>query len=670
MYAEVELFKDPKTILGYGYPFSENGSDGNPYYAEESSAPLLSSLLRSIVLPVPGVRDLPCDFWPTKFQGLLSKLTKAELSESYDKAALGTRKTLATAASVIHESVTRGIVGGISKGGAGRDLQKSYDRSKASGLVQAWEGVVHELVYGDLVDELFDGAAEKPSLEEHSLGVQAAVDYIIIHLATFIHHIFVLSSEGPYLLKMLANIHKLVPYSMIKQTLRIGNAATMLNGMVKLLLAKVGVGALSNWIGLTQNAEDGMNLLQRIISMVLSWDASEFRKSADKIEKSVGKGGPTKEQLAAIRQFIDTKSRKEHDTVRETSAESPTSIVAAILEDADPKLLTPLSEAQHARCMEYYSSLLSVRDRDEITGAMCRQNPDLFTRAIKDLVGTFEPMIRTIHERVDLREQLSAAETFLNDLIATSKANKTPPSVEDYVSLLRRNRQLLYNWLHEVASKCPEIRDDFRQWAKETIKAFRQPPSDQPGRTESGLDGNNDSKEASVESAGALAGGAGAAGALSPKLQELFSTLPPEKQQEVAAEIDGHATYLSRLEELSLRRMQGVLDNMAADNRDSAESGSRASMCGPGMYLARWQALLDETLVTPELPGGRLRYGRDVRGAVVQGKTTKDAGSVDQVKQERDSEGLQPPKVDTVIKELGPGFRQLAVEFAQGVQPH
>ena len=50
---------------------------------------------------------------------------------------------------------------------------------------------------------------------------------------------------------------------MIKQTLRIGNAATMLNGMVRLLLAKMGVGALSNWVGLTQNADDGMNLLQR-----------------------------------------------------------------------------------------------------------------------------------------------------------------------------------------------------------------------------------------------------------------------------------------------------------------------------------------------------------------------------------------------------------------------
>ena len=77
------------------------------------------------------------------------------------------------------------------------------------------------------------------------------------------HHILVLSAEGPYLLKLAENVHRLVPYSMMKQTLRIGNAATMLNGMLKLFLAKVSVGAVSNWLGLTQNADDGMNLLQR-----------------------------------------------------------------------------------------------------------------------------------------------------------------------------------------------------------------------------------------------------------------------------------------------------------------------------------------------------------------------------------------------------------------------
>ena len=183
-YAEVESFKDPAAISEYGYPFARRTPDrqdsgGNPTYATNSSAPLLAGVLRSIVLTVPGVRDLPAEFWHVKFQGILEKLAEAELSEAYDKGALGTRKTLATAASAIHESVSRGILGGV-ENGSKRNLHGEYDSSKADDLIRAWEDAVHELLYGNLVDELFTCAAKQSSLEEHFPGVQAAADYIII----------------------------------------------------------------------------------------------------------------------------------------------------------------------------------------------------------------------------------------------------------------------------------------------------------------------------------------------------------------------------------------------------------------------------------------------------------------------------------------------------------
>jgi hypothetical protein len=180
-YTEVESFKDPATVSEYGYPFARHapGSSAAPSYAADSSAPLLAGVLRSIVLPFPGVRDLPAEFWMLRFQGVLEKLSEAGLSESYDKGSLGTRKTLATAASAIHEAVSRGILGGVANGET-RDLHGEYDRSKAHDLVRAWEDAVQELVYGSLVEELFTCAAEKQSLEEHSPGVQAAADHVIV----------------------------------------------------------------------------------------------------------------------------------------------------------------------------------------------------------------------------------------------------------------------------------------------------------------------------------------------------------------------------------------------------------------------------------------------------------------------------------------------------------
>ena len=95
------------------------------------------------------------------------------------------------------------------------------------------------------------------------------------------HYVLVLSPEGPYLLKLVEGIHKLIPYTVIRQTLRIGNAATMINGMTRLLLAKMGVGAISNWFGITQNADDGMNLLQRWV--FLSADGNPPNISQDNL---------------------------------------------------------------------------------------------------------------------------------------------------------------------------------------------------------------------------------------------------------------------------------------------------------------------------------------------------------------------------------------------------
>lgn len=179
-YDEVQLFRYPDTIAGYGYPFAlQHDPDDTPSYAPRSTAPLLAGLLRSVVLPLPGVRDLPSEFWHIRFQGVLSKLSEANLSESYDKGVLGVRKTLATAASAIHESVSRGILGGIPRRSK-RDLSGEYDRSKASELLRAWEDVIHELTYGTLIDDLFEAATASSNLEDLPPAVLAAVDYVII----------------------------------------------------------------------------------------------------------------------------------------------------------------------------------------------------------------------------------------------------------------------------------------------------------------------------------------------------------------------------------------------------------------------------------------------------------------------------------------------------------
>lgn len=269
-YREAESFKHNNSVREYGYPFSEVEAlkpTDPPEYAPKSSSPLLQLILTKCILTIPAISTLPPDFWPFNFQGIMVKLADANLSESYDQGTMGTRKTLATGASVIHEAVSRGLLGGVPKGPEKIDLKQThYDTTKATELARAWNDCVHELVHGDLADEIFDHLAETPDFESHSPAVAAATDYAILHIATLLHHIFVGSSEGQYLLKLIENVHKLIPFVVVRQTLRM-NAATMIHGMIRVFLAKMGVAAVTNWFGMTTNADDGMNLMQRYVML-------------------------------------------------------------------------------------------------------------------------------------------------------------------------------------------------------------------------------------------------------------------------------------------------------------------------------------------------------------------------------------------------------------------
>lgn len=259
-YSEVQSFRHPKSIDTYGWPFVDVDDQGKPVKPHApSSSPLLQLLLTRLVLDAPAVRELSTDFWPVKFRGIMRQFGNADLSDSYDKGTLGTRKRLATAASVIHESVTRGLLSGVSCD-ALPNLHRPYHRKNAEDLKRAWHDCICQLVYGNLIDEIFDQLTQTKHLEAHSPGLRAAVEYVEVYLAAFLHQTFIVSAEGPYLLKLIENIHKLIPYTVIGQTLRVGNAASMINAMSRLFLSKVSVGAISNWIGLTSDAADGMNL--------------------------------------------------------------------------------------------------------------------------------------------------------------------------------------------------------------------------------------------------------------------------------------------------------------------------------------------------------------------------------------------------------------------------
>jgi len=170
-YTEIEDFKVPGAIKKYGPPFQD---DYGP-----SQSPTLQTLLSKFVTKLPGLRDVSPEFWKTRVADLIEELSQAELSESYDKGVLGIRKTLATAISALIEYPARACLGGVPRD-AKIDTKRKYDSKNPDDVTEGWQVALQAMVYGDLLDELFDKAAETDDLSKHDTVVQAMHEFVVV----------------------------------------------------------------------------------------------------------------------------------------------------------------------------------------------------------------------------------------------------------------------------------------------------------------------------------------------------------------------------------------------------------------------------------------------------------------------------------------------------------
>lgn len=247
-------------------------------------------------------------------------------------------------------------------------------------------------------------------------------------------------------------------------------------------------------------------------------------------------------------------------------------------------------------------------------------------------------MIREIHATIDLTEHLDNMQAFIDDFLAVSASKKVDgdegeyelPTVGDYVELLKRHRGSVYSWLHQASAKCPQVRDQVRDWAKGIVGSFRAEES--PGN----IDGSS----------------------LLDRLEVLFEALPSEKQEAIRKVLDQHSVYLGSLKEGSRGRAEAIAQDRAG------------SAAGPGIYLSSWQSILDSTPITPDAKSGA-RTGRDVINRTTPGKpgptgdvSINGAVDVQEGMEEVEREDAMRPDGVVVIEALGDGFHALLKEVA------
>ena len=329
------------------------------------------------------------------------------------------------------------------------------------------------------------------------------------------------------------------------------------------------------------------------------------------------------------------RSRAEHEECRNASKQQGMSLVGIIL--ALSSVSSLMSDAQHMKAIEYLSVLLSIRDREEITKSLCQRNPDVLTAAVRDAFEAYTPMIRRIHEAVNLSDTAWDFERFVTDMLKIAKPDKskTPPqspSVEDFVDLLHRHQYSSHKFLHQVAKNGKEVTSWWQEYVHLIASHFR---SNEPSPSSKSLIPPSMS-----------------AGVIQQALEKTFASLSESEQQTVKAELDTHKQTIDELHETSAARIRAVIHRW------------HSTPLGPGAYIARWQQLMQNTAITPRTYQGPVRYGTakkaeelDLQGAI------DEPESQPKVEAPRGDAGPAPQSVpgmaETTLRLLGPRFREL-----------
>lgn len=169
-YAEIREFRKPGAFDHYGPPFTAEAK-------KQSTTPALQALLSRFALVVPGLKDVPEDFWKVQIHEIIEALEKANLSESYDKGSVGSRMTLSTAVSALIEYPVRGTFGGFAEVD---DPDDKYDLQSAEDISRGFRNFVDQCVYGTVLEDLVKKAAETDKLEEHTNSIKAVHEFVLV----------------------------------------------------------------------------------------------------------------------------------------------------------------------------------------------------------------------------------------------------------------------------------------------------------------------------------------------------------------------------------------------------------------------------------------------------------------------------------------------------------
>ena len=368
------------------------------------------------------------------------------------------------------------------------EQKRFYDiaRERAAELDTYMEKFRRSIVESNGLTKLFAEIKEKEKIEDLSPEYQKFVEWLRIEVAATIYHLFLAEDNSPELFAQAKRIHSLVPYTVLKNAIRIANPAAVMSAVLDLFLAQP-FGTRS--------------LLQRIFSQTLNDGIRQFQKPIDDMIAKVGDSVLT----SKIKAFVDS-SEETKTLIREEAKDEDVDIVVAILRsehfkpELTPQQIQRVFNAwvawnsavenddeellQGAEMFSHLKQLLKLltRQRDKAMMAAMIEEPNTL-QLFRDLFTIFyEPLVR-VYKSANVYSSITDFAVFADDTIKTVEIAQRQDvsadpnqTVQSFIDLCARHQHNLYKFIHEVHTHDNGLFTALMSWIEGILEFLRKGP--------------------------------------------------------------------------------------------------------------------------------------------------------------------------------------------------
>lgn len=359
-------------------------------------------------------------------------------------------------------------------------------RKRAADLDVYMEQFRRDIVESNGLTKLFKEIKEKKTIQDLSIQYQKFAEWLRIEVAATIYHLFLAEDNSPELFAQGKKIHSLIPYSVMKNVIRIANPAAVMSGLLDIFLAQP-FGTRS--------------LMHRIFSMTLNDGIRSFQKSIDALAAKIG--DPV--FCEKLKKFSDAEEDIKN-TIRSEAVVDDVDLIVAILRS---ELIEPSLNSQQigtifnayvawnsavenvddemkqgAQLFSYLKQLLKLytRQRDKAMMLSLIEEP-VTLQLLRDLFTIFyEPLVR-VYKSANVYNSVTDFAVFIDDLIqvvekcrdqdVSADPNQT---VQAFIDLCQRHEHNFYKFVHEVHTHDNGLFSQLMGWIEGILEFLRQGP--------------------------------------------------------------------------------------------------------------------------------------------------------------------------------------------------